>query len=50
MIRGSFLPPVQKDDIRLNPGKHNIIGVDLPMGSLRLGWSKIELQSNVQVW
>mgnify|MGYP001246356871 CR=1 FL=1 len=42
------LPPVQKDDIRLNPGKHNIIGVDLPMGSLRLGWSKIELQSNVQ--
>lgn len=42
------IPSVTKDDIRLNPGKHNIIGVDLPMGALKLSWSKIELQSNVQ--
>ena len=30
------LPPVSKDGIRLNPGKHNIVAVDAPQGYLRL--------------
>lgn len=29
-------PPVEKDNIELNPGKHNIIGLDAPQGTLVL--------------
>jgi Ca-activated chloride channel homolog len=30
------IPPVEKKDIRLNPGKHNIIPLDVPQGYLKL--------------
>ena len=30
------IPPVEKKGIKLNPGKHNIIAVDCPQGSLML--------------
>jgi len=28
------IPPVRKDSIKLTPGKHNIVGIDAPQGSL----------------
>ncbi|MCK9219483.1 MAG: VWA domain-containing protein [Bacteroidales bacterium] len=28
------LPPVRKDSVRLTPGKHNIVGIDVPQGYL----------------
>ncbi|MEO8148469.1 MAG: VWA domain-containing protein [Bacteroidia bacterium] len=30
------IPPVSKDDIKLTPGKHTIIGIDAPQGDLML--------------
>ena len=47
-LRVHTIPPISKEDIELNPGKHNIIGLDAHMGTLKLGWNKIELRSNVQ--
>jgi Ca-activated chloride channel family protein len=36
------IPPVEKKDIRLNPGKHNIIAVDAPQGYLKLQGGTME--------
>ncbi len=33
------LPEVRKNDITINPGKHNIIGVDAPQGMLKMEMS-----------
>lgn len=30
------MPPVKKEGVELNPGKHNIIGIDAPQGYLKL--------------
>jgi Ca-activated chloride channel homolog len=34
------IPPVLKDSVRLNPGKHNIIGIDAPQGHLLLSYDE----------
>jgi len=34
------IPPVIKDSVKLNPGKHNIIGIDAPQGNLLLSYDE----------
>lgn len=42
------IPPVKKDSITLNPGKHNMIGLDAPQGMLRLRCPGSNLYKNLK--
>ncbi len=42
------LYPVTKKNIELTPGKHNIIDIDVPLGTLKLSLGKSSGPSNVQ--
>jgi len=47
-IKIHTIPPVQKDSIKLTPGKHTIIGIDAPQGDLQLKFQGISDYQNLK--
>lgn len=42
------IPPVRKDSVKINAGKHNIVGIDAPQGDLLLKFEGLSDYRNLQ--